>query len=179
MPLQRLQLFERPNVEQPDEPVPAGRRYQVSIPAPLERIDHRLVCPSARPSHSTVISSGLYRNRHPPRDLNSQRAQILARPRIPKLDQHVLAPTRHQSFTGVPIHTPHIPSMPTQDLFFLFTPEIPDLDAPIVSPCYELFIVRAKADRSYRFPMGGQGFEVVDGRRIVFEDPALIPGEEE
>ena len=109
---------------------------------------------------------------------DSQRAQIFTRPRIPKLDQHVFTPTRHESLAWVPIDTPHVPSVTAQDFFLLLAPEIPNLDRPVVSTRDKLFIVGAERDGSDCFPMGGEGFEVVDRRGIILEDPALVPREE-
>lgn len=112
-------------------------------------------------------------------DVHSQRAQILARPGVPKLDQHVFTPTRHEPFARVPIHTSHIPSVTAQDLFFLPTPKVPDLDPSIVPAGDKLFVVRAERDRPDRLSMRGQGFQVIDGRRVIFEYPPLVAGEEE
>jgi hypothetical protein len=43
MSLERFQLFERPDVKQPDEPVSTGCSDQVSVPTPFESVDYCLV----------------------------------------------------------------------------------------------------------------------------------------
>jgi hypothetical protein len=65
--------------------------------------------------------------------------------------------------------------MSTQHPLLLFLPEIPDLDAPIVPPGYELFVRRGEGDGTDGFSVGEEGFEVVYGWGVVLKDTALVP----
>lgn len=83
--LHGLEFTECPDVEEADEPVAAGGRYDVTLWIPGGRVDHSLV----------AVES----------------TQVLAGARVPELHEHVLAPTHDQALGRMPVHTTHIPSV--------------------------------------------------------------------
>lgn len=87
MALQRVKLFERSNIKQPDHSFSTRGSDEVPIGTPSRRVHY---------SSMRMPAETISRVHHDILRQHSQGRNILAHPRIPKLNEQVLAPAHNQ-----------------------------------------------------------------------------------